>query len=129
MVPPHKNTGFAISNLVSFEMSGLDNDEELVAIDFDFRHLFAVQGVFYGQRMQIERRLQTCHFRGCRLGNADPGKFAVGLLKRITRQGEFFGAFAEPIDVRRNNCHENRSRWQRLVMWHPATAMARGSNV
>jgi len=90
-------------------MGGLDDDEQLVAIDFDFGHLFAIEGIFYRQRMEIEHRLEACHFIGCRVGNADPGKFAVGLLERVARQGEFFGALAEPIDVRGYNCHEGRS--------------------
>ena len=110
MVPADKNTGLAIGNLVSFEMGGLDDDEQLVAIDFDFGHLFAIEGIFYRQWMEIEHRLEACHFIGCRVGNADPGKFAVGLLERVARQGEFFGALAEPIIEAGKHCCKSEVR-------------------
>lgn len=79
----------AIGNLVSFEMGGLDDDEQLVAIDFDFGHLFAIEGIFYRQWMQIEHRLEACRFhrlsgRQCRSRQIRRRSLGTG-----RRQGSF----------------------------------------
>ncbi|KIV60747.1 hypothetical protein SZ54_4948 [Rhizobium sp. UR51a] len=33
--------------------------------------------------------MRHADFIGCRVGNADPGKFAVGLLERVAVKGSF----------------------------------------
>ena len=124
MVPSDENTGFAIGNLVALKMSGLDDDEELIAVHLNFRHLPPVQCVFDGKRMQVKHRLQARHFLDGRVGDTDPGKLAVPLGERSASQGEFFGTLAKAVDVGSYNCHENRSELT-VMIWYSDIVVTR----
>jgi len=59
VLAPDKEVGLAIADMVAFQVGGLGDDEQLIAIDVDLWRLAGVQGVLDRQRMQVKRRLQN----------------------------------------------------------------------
>lgn len=46
MLVADKDTGLPANDLVVFRMLGLGDDEQLIAVDIDLRHLPGIEGVF-----------------------------------------------------------------------------------
>ncbi len=104
-MPADDDAGFAIGDLVALEVGCLDDDEELIAVNLDLRHLLAVQGILHREWMQAEHRFQVRHLLNRRLSNPDPGEFTIDLLKRFVAEGQLLGTFAAAVDKRCDNSH------------------------
>lgn len=97
VVLPHEHAGFAVGDLLAFQVGSLDDDEQLVAIDVDLGNLHAVQCVLDRQGMKPEHRLETGHFVRGGITNPDPDELTFLDVERLGGKRHLYGAFAGTI--------------------------------